>query len=109
MARSIIILAALVVLACDALQIQPRAPSHRLRHLSRAAPPRCSKDDAEFSEVDADSADDGPKILMPPTEMLDAMPGEAKSFGEYLVPYAALVLGAFALASGAFALLVLQG
>ena len=65
--------------------------------------------ETELRESDADSADSGPKILMPPTELLDVMPSNADSFAGYLAPYAVLVLGAFALASAAFALLVLQG
>lgn len=36
-------------------------------------------------------------------------PSDAGSFAEYLLPYAGLVLGAFVLASAAFAFLVLQG
>ena len=62
----------------------------------------------ELDESDADSADSGPKILMPPEELLNVMPSEADSFAGYLLPYAGLVLLAFALASGAFALLVLN-
>ena len=64
---------------------------------------------AEFAEVDADSADSGPKILMPPEELLNVMPREAKSFDQYLLPYAGLVLLAFGLACAAFATLVLAG
>ena len=68
-----------------------------------------ANDDDELRESDADSADSGPKILMPPTEFLGAMPREADSFAGYLAPYALLVLLAFGLASAAFAFLVLGG
>ena len=64
---------------------------------------------AQLNESDLDSADSGPKILMPPEEMLGVMPSEADSFGGYLLPYAGLVLLALALASAAFATLVLAG
>ena len=64
---------------------------------------------AELKESDTDSADAGPKILMPPTEMLNVMPSEADSFSGYLLPYAGLVILALILASGAFAALVLAG
>ena len=72
---------------------------------------RCStqQDDDDLRDSDEASADDGPKILMPPVESLGLMPEEATSFAEYLAPYAVLVLGAFVLASAAFALLVLGG
>lgn len=63
----------------------------------------------EFQETDADSADGGPKVLMPPKELLNVMPSEADSFAGYLAPYAFLVLLAFGLASAAFALLVSAG
>jgi hypothetical protein len=63
----------------------------------------------EFRETDADSAADGPKVLMPPKELLNVMPSEADSFAGYLAPYAFLVLLAFGLASAAFALLVSAG
>ena len=63
----------------------------------------------EFANTDADSADSGPKILMPPEEMLNVMPSDADNFAGYLLPYAGLVLFAFALASAAFATLVLSG
>ena len=65
--------------------------------------------EAERQDSDVDSADSGPKILMPPADLLGVMPSDADSFTGYLAPYAVLILGAFALASGAFALLVLQG
>ena len=64
---------------------------------------------AQLNDSDLDSADSGPKILMPPEEMLGVMPSEADSFGGYLLPYAGLVLLALALASAAFATLVLAG
>jgi len=63
----------------------------------------------EYRQTDADSAADGPKILMPPTELLDVMPSDADSFAGYLGPYALLVLVALGLASAAFAFLVLGG
>lgn len=64
---------------------------------------------ANFAETDADSASSGPKILMPPEELLDVVPSNADDFGSYLLPYAGLVLLALALASAAFATLVLTG
>ena len=66
-------------------------------------------DEERLRESDVDSADSGPKILMPPTEFLGAMPSEADSFAGYLAPYALLVLLAFGLAGAAFAFLVLKG
>jgi len=97
-----------------------RAPALVRRRRWAAAVSRCQAvqlsskevDDlqAELSDSDEASADSGPKILMPPVESLGLMPdSEATSFTGYLAPYAALVLLAFALASGAFALLVLKG
>lgn len=65
--------------------------------------------ESDLKDSDEASADGGPKILMPPVELLDVMPSEADSFGGYLLPYALLVLGAFALASAAFAALVTLG
>ena len=98
---------------CSALRVSvPVAPT--LRQPGRCRLLRCAEQDdeelrAEMLDSDEASAARGPKILMPPVESLGLMPDEATSFSSYLAPYAALVLGAFALASGAFALLVLQG
>ena len=101
-----------------ALQASTRAPVGSAPVLARSRRPRSSplrltqEDEllrTEIEDSEEDSADSGPKILMPPVESLGLMPAEATSFAGYLAPYAVLVLGAFALACGAFALLVLQG
>ena len=71
-----------------------------------------SGDDAteKGASADADESPDGPMFLMTSKKMADAMtPSEPNSFAEYLLPYAALVGGAFLLASAAFATLVLKG
>ena len=52
-------------------------------------------EDEDLRQSDLDSADSGPKFLMPPTEFLGTMPSEADSFAGYLAPYAFLVLLAF--------------
>ena len=89
------------------IQRRPHGISPRTRCIL-AAQDNVDGDD-EFAETDADSASSGPKILMPPEELLDVVPSEADNFGSYLLPYAGLVLLALALASAAFATLVLSG
>ena len=81
-----------------------RRPWMRTHKISMA-----NDEDEELRQSDLDSADSGPKFLMPPTEFLGTMPSEADSFAGYLAPYAFLVLLAFGLASAAFAFLVLGG
>ena len=115
-----IIMIALTLLAAASVEgfsVRPMQPALRANspRLARFVMQQQQDDDkaaqrkAELDESDVDSADAGPKVLMPPEEMLNVMPGDADSFSSYLLPYAGLVLLALVLASFAFAALVLAG